>query len=118
MSRSPPTLTLIGFVVFVSALSGSGPAVRGFIFITPLTSSDCSYLGCSALFGLLSLQTDGGHVGADLSRLGAQVNIICLLKHIIVCVAVEVHITYLAPYSQRELNGPKTEDGLGAAAAD
>ena len=110
MSRSPPTLTLIGFVVFVSALSGSGPAVRGFVFIVwPLTlTSNSSHLGLtgSDLLSLLGLEPDGGDASADLGGLGAQVNVVSLLKHVVVGGAVKFHVTNLASYRQGKLNGP------------
>ena len=100
-------------------MTGSGPAtvIRFIIFIVPLTrSSDRCDLSLT-LFGFFGLKTHGGNAGADFGGFGAQVNIVCLLKHHVVSGAVEFHITYLASDCQGKLDGPQTEDGLGAATA-
>ena len=67
---------------------------------------------------MFRLEPDGRHAGADLGDLGAQVNIVGFLEHLLVCGVVKSEVTYLAPYSERQLNGPQTEHGFGAAAPD
>ena len=62
------------------------------------------------------LKSDGCHACADFGGFSAQVNVDRLLEHVLVGRIVKLEVTYLASYSERELDGPQTEDGLCTAA--